>query len=100
MIFSDGPDHAIWRKISNNLSPCSTRVSRLEQIRFEVRCLMILNGYVGCIRLVTGSDDATHIRQVRHAWKLINLAPILATILSYLQQAVIRSNVNQPFLLL
>src|ERR1051325_8762546 len=61
---------------------------------------MIVESDVGRVRIVIRSDDAADVRHLGDARKLLHLAPILAAVFSYLQQAVVRADVNQTFFLL
>src|SRR5467141_1084407 len=92
----------IRRPPRSTLFPYTTlfrSIRALEKIRFEVRVLMVLDRDIDRIRVVIGSDNATHVSEFRHLGKFLNLTPVLAAVLGDLDQAIIRTDIDKSFLL-
>ncbi len=100
VIFRDGPNWSILRQVRAERSPGSPGVSGLQQVRFEVGVLVIVESDICRVCIVIRSDDAADVRHVRNAWKLLDLAPRLAAVFGDLQQAVVRADVDQAVFLL
>ena len=59
---------------------------------------MILIGDVDRAGIVLGGDDALHVGVLRHAGRLVHLAPVFAAVLGDLHQAIVGADVNQALL--
>ena len=99
MIFGDRPDGLVRRQIAFDRSPGAARIDGLEKIGLEIRVLMVLERDVRRVRIVVRSDDAADVSQLRNVGKLFNPAPVLAPVFAYLNQAIIRTNIDKSFLL-
>jgi hypothetical protein len=99
VIFRDGPHGPFFGRFALNevqVRPASV----FSEDRFEVGVLVIVESDVRRVRIVIRSDDATDVRHVGDAGKLLDLAPVLAAVFGDLQQTVVSADVNQTVFLL
>ena len=90
---------AIFRKIAGDRGPRLAVVRRLQQIRFEIFVLVIVESRIDGVRVEVRRRQTTDIRFIGHARKRLVLGPVPAAIAGHLNQSVVSPNVDQPFFL-
>ena len=100
MILGNRPNRTVLRQVRAKRNPRAARVGCLQQIRFEVSVLMIVETDVRGVRVVIRSDHAADVSHIGDAGKLLDAAPILAAVVADVQHTVIRADVKQALFLL
>ena len=97
-VFRECQHRAVIRQVAGDGIPGTPAIGALQQIRFEIAFLMILERGIHSTNVVTRGGDPAHISALRHAGKSSQLAPILPAIFGDLNQAIVAAHVQQPFL--
>ena len=95
VVLGNGIERSACGQIAGDRRPCFAGVGAFHQIWFEIAVLMIVKERVNRVRVVLRSEDAGDVAHVGNAGDLVYLAPVLAVVLSDLDQAVVGADIDQ-----
>ena len=96
VILGDGQNRTGGRQIPLNRRPRAARIGGLQQIGREIGILVMVEGGVGGGIAVLRCQDAADVSTIRDSWKLLDPPPMLAAVVGYLNESVIRAAYSNP----
>src|SRR5207244_3796975 len=99
MILGNGQDRTVGGKIALDGLPSFPGILGSQKIRSKIGVFVIIEGCVNFSGFLLGGKESADIRPLRDTGELVNLLPGSPAVLRYLDQAIIRTNVEQSLFL-